>query len=185
MKTRSIASAAIAAVMVFAVAAPATVLAGDRNHGGGHHSSHNSGHHGGHQRRHQGGHQYKHRNRHHNQHRGYGGHATRYYRKDKSHEKLLIGLVVGGILGYAINESTHGNNIDYGRRSRSFDDFPVDDGYRKSASRSRSSSSHSCLQEREYQTTVIVGGREVDAYGTACLQPDGSWTRRPATLASY
>jgi len=28
---------------------------------------------------------------------------------------------------------------------------------------------------REYQTTVIVGGREESAYGTACQQPDGSW----------
>jgi hypothetical protein len=41
---------------------------------------------------------------------------------------------------------------------------------------------YSCLQEREYQTTVIVGGREVQAYGTACLQPDGSWLRGPATV---
>jgi surface antigen len=31
---------------------------------------------------------------------------------------------------------------------------------------------------------VIVGGRSVDAYGTACLQPDGSWSRGPAKLAS-
>ncbi|MDH3739664.1 MAG: RT0821/Lpp0805 family surface protein, partial [Alphaproteobacteria bacterium] len=28
---------------------------------------------------------------------------------------------------------------------------------------------------REYQTTVVVGGREQEAYGTACQQPDGSW----------
>jgi len=28
---------------------------------------------------------------------------------------------------------------------------------------------------REYQTTVIVGGQEQSAYGTACQQPDGSW----------
>ena len=28
---------------------------------------------------------------------------------------------------------------------------------------------------REYQTTVVVGGREQRAYGTACRQPDGSW----------
>jgi surface antigen len=25
----------------------------------------------------------------------------------------------------------------------------------------------------------------VDAYGTACLQPDGSWRRGPAQLVSY
>lgn len=28
---------------------------------------------------------------------------------------------------------------------------------------------------REYQSTVVVGGRNVPAYGTACYQPDGSW----------
>lgn len=28
---------------------------------------------------------------------------------------------------------------------------------------------------REYQQTVVVGGKAEDAYGTACRQPDGSW----------
>jgi hypothetical protein len=28
---------------------------------------------------------------------------------------------------------------------------------------------------REYQTTVTVGGRPQNAYGTACLEPDGAW----------
>lgn len=28
---------------------------------------------------------------------------------------------------------------------------------------------------REYQRKVTVGGRTVDSYGTACMQPDGSW----------
>jgi len=28
---------------------------------------------------------------------------------------------------------------------------------------------------REYQQTVIIGGREQEAYGTACRQPDGTW----------
>ena len=28
---------------------------------------------------------------------------------------------------------------------------------------------------REYQSTVVVGGRSRDAYGQACRQPDGSW----------
>lgn len=28
---------------------------------------------------------------------------------------------------------------------------------------------------REYQQTVIIGGKEEQAYGTACRQPDGSW----------
>jgi surface antigen len=28
---------------------------------------------------------------------------------------------------------------------------------------------------REYQQTVVVGGKSQSAYGTACRQPDGSW----------
>ena len=28
---------------------------------------------------------------------------------------------------------------------------------------------------REFQQTIMVGGREQEAYGTACQQPDGSW----------
>jgi hypothetical protein len=30
-------------------------------------------------------------------------------------------------------------------------------------------------QCREYQSTAVVNGRQVASYGTACLQPDGSW----------
>ncbi len=30
-------------------------------------------------------------------------------------------------------------------------------------------------QCREYQSTVMVGGRPQSSYGTACLQPDGTW----------
>ncbi|MEO0411565.1 MAG: hypothetical protein AAF221_06985 [Pseudomonadota bacterium] len=39
-----------------------------------------------------------------------------------------------------------------------------------------------CLQVREYQTTIIVGGAPRDAYGNACLQPDGTWRQGPAVL---
>jgi hypothetical protein len=34
-----------------------------------------------------------------------------------------------------------------------------------------------CLMIREYQTRLTVGGRQVEAYGDACLQADGSWRR--------
>ncbi len=36
-----------------------------------------------------------------------------------------------------------------------------------------------CLMIREYQTRIVVGGQEVEAYGDACMQPDGSWRRGP------
>ena len=28
---------------------------------------------------------------------------------------------------------------------------------------------------REYLQTVVIGGQQQQAYGTACRQPDGSW----------
>ena len=28
---------------------------------------------------------------------------------------------------------------------------------------------------REFQQQVVIGGKQQDAYGTACRQPDGSW----------
>jgi len=46
---------------------------------------------------------------------------------------------------------------------------PVSNGYQQQRQNS------SCMQSREYQTTIEVGGRPVPAYGQACLQPDGSW----------
>ncbi len=32
-----------------------------------------------------------------------------------------------------------------------------------------------CLQEREYQTEIVIDDEVLPAYGTACLQQDGSW----------
>lgn len=110
--------------------------------------------------------------------------TTRYYSHDDDDgEKLLLGLVVGGILGYAINGAQHANTYDYSDRyspRTQTEAYPAQGGaygYEASAG--------TCLQEREYQTTVVVGGKNVPAYGTACLQPDGSWKREPAQLVSY
>lgn len=41
---------------------------------------------------------------------------------------------------------------------------PVRDGYTESG--------RYC---REFQQTVVISGREQEAYGTACQQPDGTW----------
>jgi hypothetical protein len=42
----------------------------------------------------------------------------------------------------------------------------------------------SCLQVREYQTEVVIGGKTVPAYGDACLQPDGSWQKISGPIAA-
>ena len=180
MNAKTITSTVIAAILGFSLGMPATALAGDRHydrHGGGHHYKHDRHHkrHYKHHKRH-----YKHHRKHHNRghdrgrhygHRGYGSHY--YYDKDDD-DDLLIGLVVGGILGYAINSAQQRDDYSYDRNTYVPETYSPPAGY-----------SNTCLQEREYQTTVIVGGREVDAYGTACLQPDGSWTRSPPRIASY
>jgi len=41
-----------------------------------------------------------------------------------------------------------------------------------------------CLQVREYQTEIVIGGRTVPAYGDACLQPDGSWIQITGPFAA-
>lgn len=54
-----------------------------------------------------------------------------------------------------------------------YDDEPMyydDDSY-ESSSPYRSSNGY-C---REFQTTIVIDGRAERAFGTACLQPDGSW----------
>jgi surface antigen len=40
-----------------------------------------------------------------------------------------------------------------------------------------------CLQTREYTTTVNIGGRPVQAWGTRCLRPDGTWSYGPFQTA--
>jgi hypothetical protein len=210
MNMKTITSAIIAAVIGFTLSMPATTLAGDRDHrrhDSGRHESHQNRH-SKQQRRHSNRHnkQYskRHSNRHnkqyskrhssrhnkqyskrhykgHNRHNynrrhySHGGYGGGYYNyDDDDDEKLLYGLIIGGILGYALNEGRH-NDGDYYDQSYQRNDYPATGSY----------SNSSCLQEREYQTTVIVGGRNVDAYGTACLQPDGSWKRNPPAVASY
>ncbi|MEM7172781.1 MAG: RT0821/Lpp0805 family surface protein [Pseudomonadota bacterium] len=50
-----------------------------------------------------------------------------------------------------------------------------DTGNRGSVTSVRDGTSSSGLYCREYQQTIIVGGKTEEAYGTACRQPDGSW----------
>ncbi len=89
-----------------------------------------------------------------------------------------LGLAMGALFGYAISESA--NHHSYAHRQTTIV-VPSDTvsvtrpGY--IAQRS------SCLQTREYQTRIVIGSRNVDAYGTACLQTDGSWSFGPAKPA--
>lgn len=138
------------------------------------------------------GHKYKHSHKKHHRHdsRHYGGHGfhgkpiRHYYKRDNSHEKLLIGLLVGGIAGYAISSAQ--KRYTYAQPPQAYT-YPQRYQPQPAAypANTVQYSSIACLQEREYQTTVVVGGQNVPAYGTACLQPDGSWRHGRAQPVPY
>ena len=161
----------LAAVVALSLAVPGMASADRRGHDshgyggdrGGYKHGYNHGYKGGYPGRYYG-------------YRGYPKGNYYYYNNDDHYDDLLLGLAVGGILGYAINGAQ-------------YPQYPY--GYYPRAQRqayqaeSPAYSDDTCLQEREYQTTVVVGGKNVPAYGTACLQPDGSWQRGPAQTVAY
>jgi len=53
-----------------------------------------------------------------------------------------------------------------------------DTGNRGSVTPTREGTSSSGAYCREFQQTVIIGGKEEQAYGVACRQPDGAWEIR-------
>jgi hypothetical protein len=150
----------LAALMAFSFTAPDTSWAG----GGGkhHYDRHGYSHHQKH-------HHYK---RHHKP-----GYSYRRYDSDDD-EKLLIGLLLGGVFGYALSSASQPEAAPATAYQPPQSPYPA-------APYSSGGGASTCLQEREYQMKVLVGGKEADAYGTACLQPDGSWTRGPAHLVSH
>jgi len=58
--------------------------------------------------------------KHHDRYYGYRGHhdryVTNYYSQDNDDDDLLVGLLVGGVLGYAINSAQHSNTYYYNAR---------------------------------------------------------------------
>ena len=112
----------LAAVLAVSLAGPGAALAGDKHrdydrHDYGSHQDrqhdrkhyYSRDHHGDRhhykQRRHAKAHKYdRHHYKHHNKHR-YNRHNYAYRYDDDDDEKLLIGLVLGGLIGYAINNA--------------------------------------------------------------------------------
>jgi len=93
-------------------------------------------------------------------------------------DKLWIGLLGGGILGYGLGVYEQRNATDQDT-SPQVTSAPPPPAYPSATAVSP------CLQEREYRTRIMVGGKEVEGYGTACLQPDGAWRYGAAQPATY
>jgi surface antigen len=130
-----------------------------------------------------------------------GYHHRDYYRGYSRHHHRGNGLaagILGGIIGLAVGSAIANQNNSSDRvvvRERVVEPAPVwrnpdvydrDYGYGNygpsngwyqpvSQQQPAPQQASSCLQTREYQTHITVGGKDVEAYGTACLQPDGSW----------
>lgn len=95
---------------------------------------------------------------------------------------VALGILAGGLLVYGMSQAAQANNQPDVVYVPAAQPAPAGgQGWATSVPAQQVSYTHgTCLQEREYQTTITVGNETVPAYGTACLQPDGSWKFGPA-----
>lgn len=125
-------------------------------------------------------HHYKH-NRHYKNRRHYNRHYSGHYnyRHHNNHGgEVALGMLTGGLLFYALTANNKPERETVYVKERPVYVQPPEQ--RWVAQRPAQPQDRSCLQVREYQTTITVGGQSVPAYGQSCLQPDGSWKLGPA-----
>ncbi|MFQ5347167.1 MAG: hypothetical protein ACE5ED_04905 [Rhodothalassiaceae bacterium] len=165
MAGRTLTAALAALALVGTGLAPgSTAVAGGGSYHAGYgahfgHGRHGYGHIG--YRHHFGGHHYRHRH--------HGGHGA---------TNALLG-VTAGLLFLDVVSRAHRRYDDYDAAPRRVYRVAEPPRY---APPPQQTASANCLQTREYQTTIVVGGEEKEGYGTACLQPDGSWLMGPPKL---
>jgi hypothetical protein len=98
----------------------------------------------------------------------------------------VLGLALATQSGSAKNRSTDYDNHSWSNRDQVYRASPPvgyeEPDYDPALPSAVNLVDSSCQQTREYQTTIKVGGETVRAYGTACLQPDGSWRKGPPTV---
>jgi surface antigen len=99
---------------------------------------------------------------------------------------VAVGALAGGLIGGEIGRSLDARDRAEMERSTQYalENSRTDEryewrnpdsghyGYTTPKRTYRSAEGRYC---REYQQTVIIGGQQEEAYGTACRQPDGSW----------
>lgn len=124
----------------------------------------------------------KYRN-HHNKWRGNYRHNYRHNRHGGHGGEVALGVLTGGLLFYALTANQRSNYDRNYDRKVYVQQQPVYVQPQQQWVNARPTQpvDNSCLQVREYQTTITVGGQNVPAYGQSCLQPDGSWKLGPAT----
>ncbi|MFZ3034188.1 MAG: hypothetical protein WA138_09255 [Parvibaculum sp.] len=88
----------------------------------------------------------------------------------------IIGAILGGTLGRAIDlsdQACYGQVLEYVPSNQPV--YWEGDGAQYQVTPLRTYQANSGEYCREYQTYVYIDGREEEAYGTACRQPDGAW----------
>lgn len=99
---------------------------------------------------------------------------------------VAIGTLAGAVIGQEIGKSLDRADrlameqstqraLEYNRTDQPAPWHNPDSGHRGSTTPRRTYRTAEGSYCREYQQTVIIGGEEHEAYGTACRQPDGSW----------
>lgn len=99
---------------------------------------------------------------------------------------VAVGALLGAFIGNEVGQSLDRADRLYAQRNaqRTLEHAPTgqtstwvnpDSGNSGSVTPTTTYRSPDGRYCREYQTTVVVGGRESQGYGTACRQPDGSW----------
>lgn len=136
----------------FAFVAPLQATAGQRHH-------------------YNNGHQYKKYNYKRHYYRGNNRYSYRSRHRNRDNGgAIAFGVLTGGLLFYALSNNRRQNNTTYVQQA------PVSaPPQQQTWVQPAPTWDKSCLQVREYTTTIVVGGKTVPAYGQACLQPDGSW----------
>lgn len=95
-----------------------------------------------------------------------------------------LGVVLGGLLGSEVGRSmdevdriraqqAHVEAFDSGQPIRW--ENPNNDHYGSVTPIRTGTNVQTGALCREFQSTVVIGGKEEQAYGTACRQADGSW----------
>jgi surface antigen len=102
------------------------------------------------------------------------------------HIMIGLGAVLGAYVGSEIGQSLDAadrleaeraahETFEYGPTGRTGRWVNPDSGHSGTVTPTRTYRRADGVHCREYQTTVTVGHRTEEAYGTACRQPDGSW----------
>ncbi len=93
----------------------------------------------------------------------------------------IIGIIIGGTIGRTMDEVDQnclGQVLEHAPDQETIRWNNPETGADYTMTPVRTGQDGDGKYCREYQTTVIIDGRQQQAYGTACRQPDGSWERR-------